>query len=84
LRKPPLDYKGKEADRLVTRIDPGVVSPVAELRARERRPRSWASGRPGVDQPKALDASPAAVTLALEKRALELYPYLSRRGNALT
>jgi hypothetical protein len=31
------DYKGKEADRLVTRIDPGVVSPVAELRAHERQ-----------------------------------------------
>jgi hypothetical protein len=26
------DYKGKKADRLVTRIDPGVVSLVAELR----------------------------------------------------
>jgi len=25
------DYKGKEADRLVTRIDPGAVSLVAEL-----------------------------------------------------
>jgi hypothetical protein len=30
------DYSGKEADRLVTRIDPGVVSLVPELRARER------------------------------------------------
>ena len=30
-------YKGKEADRLVTRIDPGVVSLVAELRAHERQ-----------------------------------------------
>jgi hypothetical protein len=30
------DYKGKEAHRLVTRIDPGVVSLVAEL----RRPRA--------------------------------------------
>jgi hypothetical protein len=27
------DYKGNGADRLVTRIDPGVVSLVAELRA---------------------------------------------------
>jgi hypothetical protein len=26
------DYKGKEADRLVTRIDPGVVAMAAELR----------------------------------------------------
>jgi hypothetical protein len=31
------DHKGKEADRLVTRIDPGVVSPVAELRGHERQ-----------------------------------------------
>jgi len=30
------DYKGKEADRLVTRIAPGVVSLVAELRGHER------------------------------------------------
>src|ERR1019366_7014225 len=30
-------YKGREADRLVTRIDPGVVSLVAELRAHERQ-----------------------------------------------
>jgi len=39
------DYKGKEADRLVTRIDPGVVSLVAELRGHERQTaRNWASG----------------------------------------
>jgi hypothetical protein len=31
------DYKGKNADRLVTRIDPGVVSLVAELRGHERQ-----------------------------------------------
>jgi hypothetical protein len=31
------DYKGKEADRLVTRIDPGVVSLAAELRGHERQ-----------------------------------------------
>ena len=30
-------YKGKKADRLVTRIDPGVVSLVAELRGHERQ-----------------------------------------------
>jgi hypothetical protein len=29
------DYKGKEADRLMTRIDPGVVSLLAELRGHE-------------------------------------------------
>ena len=39
------NYKGKEADRLVTRIDPGVVSLVAELRGHERQTaRNWASG----------------------------------------
>jgi hypothetical protein len=31
------DYKGREADKLVTRIDPGVVSLVAELRGHERQ-----------------------------------------------
>ena len=31
------DYKGKKADRLVTRIDPGVVSLFAELRGHERQ-----------------------------------------------
>jgi hypothetical protein len=31
------DYKGKEADQLITRIDPGVVSLVAELRGHERQ-----------------------------------------------
>jgi hypothetical protein len=31
------DHKGKEADRLVTRIGPGVVSLVAELRGHERQ-----------------------------------------------
>jgi hypothetical protein len=31
------DYKGKEADRLVTRIDPSVVSLVAYLRGHERQ-----------------------------------------------
>jgi hypothetical protein len=32
------DDRGKEADRLVTRIAPGVVSLVAELRGHEREP----------------------------------------------
>ena len=30
------DFKGKEADRLVTRIDPRVVSQVAELRGKRQ------------------------------------------------
>jgi hypothetical protein len=31
------DCKGKEADKRVTRIDPAVVSPVAEMRGHERQ-----------------------------------------------
>jgi len=31
------DYKGRRADKLVVRIDPGVVSLVAELPAHERQ-----------------------------------------------
>jgi len=47
-------YKGKEADRLMTRIDPGVVSRVAELRGYERQAaEELGRGRP------------AAVTVAL-------------------
>ncbi len=42
------DYKGKEADRLVTRIDPGVVPLVTELRGHERQgaEKLGHSGRP--------------------------------------
>jgi hypothetical protein len=69
----------------VIRIDPGVVSLLAELRGHERRAaEELGQWKTGVKEPKPLDASPAAITLELEKRALELYPYLSRRGNALT
>jgi hypothetical protein len=60
------DYKGNEADRLVTRIDAGVVSLVAELRAHERQAAQeldqWTTR---VEERKALDASPAAITLEL-------------------
>jgi hypothetical protein len=59
------DYKGKEADRLVTRIDPSVVSLVAELRGLERQGAQeldqWKSR---VEERKVIDAWPAAVTLA--------------------
>jgi len=41
-------YRGKDADRLVTRIDPGVISLVAELRARP--PRSWAHERQAAEE----------------------------------
>ena len=41
------DYRGKNADRLMTRIDPGVVSLLANSAATSARPpRNWASGRP--------------------------------------
>ena len=43
------DYKGKEADRLVTRIDPGVVASWRNCAPTSvGRPRNWTSGRPGV------------------------------------
>jgi hypothetical protein len=57
------NYKGKEADRLVTRSDPGVVSLVAELRG--HGPTSRQQWKTRVEERKALDASQAAITLAL-------------------
>jgi hypothetical protein len=54
------DYKGREADRLVTRIAPGVVSLVAGLRAHERQAaeelEEW---KTRVEEHKRLDAAPA-------------------------
>jgi hypothetical protein len=64
---PVRDYKGKKADRLVTRIDPGVVSLVAETarpRARQTA-EELGQGKTGVEEPKPLDASPAAIALTL-------------------
>jgi hypothetical protein len=56
-------YKGREADRLVTRIDPGVVSLVAELRAHERHAaEELEQGKTHVDEHKTIDASQAAIT----------------------
>jgi len=59
------DYKGKKADRLVTRSDPGVVSLVAELRGHERQAAEelerW---KTHIEVRKVIDASPAAITLA--------------------
>jgi hypothetical protein len=77
------DYKGKEADRLVSRIDPGVVSLLAELRGHERQAaeelEQW---KTHVEELKVIDASPAAITLAMvcsreqllemKRKALEL------------
>ena len=59
------DYKGKEADVLVTRIDPGVVSLVAELRGHERQAaEELGQWKTRVEERKPLDASQAAITLA--------------------
>jgi hypothetical protein len=59
------DYKGKEADRLVTRIDPGMVSRVAELGGHERQAADqlgrWNTHR---EERRVIETSPAAVTLA--------------------
>jgi hypothetical protein len=77
------DYKGKEADRQVGRIDPGVASLLAELRAHERQAaeelEQW---KTHVEEHKVIDASPAAITLGMvcsreqllemKRKALEL------------
>jgi hypothetical protein len=59
------DYRRKEADRLVTRIDPGVVSLVADLRAHERQAAQeldqWKTHH---EERQVIDGSPAAITLA--------------------
>jgi hypothetical protein len=55
------DYRGKDADRLVTCIDHGAVSLVADLRAHERQAAEEPGQRKTHDEePKTLDASPAA------------------------
>jgi hypothetical protein len=60
------DYKGKEPDRPVYRIDPGVVALLAELRGHERQAaeelEQW---KTHVEERKVIDASPAAITLAM-------------------
>jgi hypothetical protein len=56
-------YKGKEADRLVTRIDPGVVSLVADLRGHERKAAEELGRRNTVaEERKVIDASQVAIT----------------------
>jgi hypothetical protein len=63
------DYKGKNAARLVTRIDCGLVSLVAELRGHERQAAAelgqWKAHH---EERKSLDASPAAISLAMLAR----------------
>jgi hypothetical protein len=60
------DYKGKEADRLVTRITPAWSCWSRNCAATSaRRPRNWSSGRRTTRSAGLIDASPAAITLAL-------------------
>src|SRR5450756_183687 len=66
--------QGQEADRLVTHIDPGVVSLVPELRGHERQPaeelEQW---KTRVEERKVIDAlTPAAITLGLLMTPAEL------------
>jgi hypothetical protein len=75
------DYR-KEADRLVTRIDSGAVSLVAELRGHQRQAAGELGRRKtGVEEPKPLDASPAAITLALLLTDEELDSLDKRAGD---
>jgi hypothetical protein len=47
------DYKGKEADVPVVRIDPGVVAVVADLRAQERQAaEELGQWKTGVEEPR--------------------------------
>ena len=64
------DYKGRRADKLVVRIDPGVVSLVAEPRGHGRQ-AGRGIGAVVVEEPEPLDASPTARALELESRVLE-------------
>ena len=61
------------ADRLVTRLDPGVVLLVAELRGHERQAaeelEQWKTHH---EERRVIDASPAAILLALALSPAEL------------
>jgi hypothetical protein len=60
------DYKGKKADRLVTRIALGVVSLVAELGGHEcQAAEELEQWKTGGEEHKSLDASPVAITLTM-------------------
>jgi hypothetical protein len=70
------DYKGKDADQLVTKIDTGVMALSAEFRALERQAEELAQWEVVIESRKVVDATPAAVILGivlnLKRRALEL------------
>ena len=77
------DYKGKDADQLVTKVDTGVLAMSAELRALERQAaEELAQWKVVIEARRVVDATPAAVMLGmlmskedlldLKRRALEL------------
>jgi hypothetical protein len=56
----------QEADKLVTRLDPGVVSRSPNCAATSGKPpRNWNRGRTHHEERKVIDASAAAITLAM-------------------
>jgi hypothetical protein len=64
--------RGRERPRKVYRIAPGVLSLVAELRGHERQAAEELEQRKTrVEERKPLDASPAAITLAMIFTAAE-------------
>jgi hypothetical protein len=70
------DYKGRRADRLVTRIAPGVVSRVAELRAHERQ----ATEEAGQRRPVSRNALVAALQKRWDRLRVGLDLILDQRG----
>jgi hypothetical protein len=73
------DCRGKGADKLVTRIDLGVVSLVAELRVHGRRPaQELGQWKAGVEECKALDVSPG--TFRCHRRPRNQAPERAHRG----
>src|ERR1035437_10148570 len=76
------DYKGKTADRLVTRIDPGVVSLVAELRGHgQQAAEESGQWKTHIEERHVIDASPAAITLVLLLTDEELDSVEKRAGD---
>ena len=77
------DYKGKKADRLVTRIDPAVIKLFAELRRHERQAaEELGQWKIGLAEPKPSEASQATFTLAQLCTSEELKK-IEQRASAL-
>jgi hypothetical protein len=67
------DCRRKKADWRVLRIDPGVVALVVELRGHERQAaEELEKGKTHHEERRVIDASPAAITLALALSPVEL------------